>query len=237
MSAGDSIAEEDRTLVGINTTNPKEELDVKGNVAVDTVKINRSIFLPNNELTFTYWYPGTGPDEEIPDFSPLFGGGGGTPAGVRTLLTIKKPANSGMLFGIGTTDPKAMLHVNGTSYLIGNVAIGNDIDYTKINDYRLTVSGRILAENVVIKAKHDWPDYVFETGYKTKTLNEIEDFIKDNGHLPDMPSAKDANENGIDLGKMDMLLLKKIEELTLLMIEQNRVIQEQSRIIKELQCK
>ena len=79
------------------------------------------------------------------------------------------------------------------------------------------------------------PDYVFEEGYDLSTLEEVEAYIKDNKHLPEVPSAKEMEENGIELAQMNMLLLKKIEELTLHLIEQNKLIHEQNRRIESLE--
>ena len=69
------------------------------------------------------------------------------------------------------------------------------------------------------------PDYVFEPTYDLKPLAEIETYIKENKHLPEVPSAKEMEKNGVQLGEMNMLLLKKIEELTLHIIEQNKRIE------------
>ena len=61
----------------------------------------------------------------------------------------------------------------------------------------------------------DWPDYVFNSTYQLRPLAEVEAFIKTNSHLPEIPSAEEVANEGIDLAEMDASLLKKIEELTL----------------------
>jgi len=66
---------------------------------------------------------------------------------------------------------------------------------------------------------------VFDKNYRLLTLKEVEEFIKENHHLPDVPSEKEVAENGIDVEEMDGILLKKIEELTLYIIEQNKEIE------------
>ncbi|TXE15599.1 hypothetical protein ES692_15995 [Psychroserpens burtonensis] len=83
--------------------------------------------------------------------------------------------------------------------------------------YNLTVNGKMRAHSV--KVYTDWADYVFEEDYKLPTLEEVEAFIKLNGHLQDIPSAAEVEENGIELGEMNKLLLQKIEELMLYTIE------------------
>ena len=72
----------------------------------------------------------------------------------------------------------------------------------------------------------DWPDYVFGEGYAIPSLESTEDFIRDNGHLPGVPSAAEVEEQGLNLGEMNKILMQKIEELTLQIIELNKQIQE-----------
>ena len=83
---------------------------------------------------------------------------------------------------------------------------------------RLAVDGTIIAKEVIITID-DFPDYVFEKSYKLRPLSELESFIGLNGHLPDVPSAEQVEKEGVKMGEMDALLLKKIEELTLYVIE------------------
>ncbi len=100
----------------------------------------------------------------------------------------------------------------------GNVGIGTSNTF----GYKLAVNGTIGAKEVKVENTSAWPDYVFSDNYKLNDLNEIENFVKENKHLPDIPSAREVEENGIQLGEMDAKLLQKIEELTLYMIEQNK---------------
>jgi hypothetical protein len=91
--------------------------------------------------------------------------------------------------------------------------------------YNLAVVGSILAEGVTVKLQSSgWPDFVFENTYILPTLKEVEQHIKDNGYLIDMPSSKDVETNGINLGEMNIKLLQKIEELTLYVIQQQKDI-------------
>ena len=77
-------------------------------------------------------------------------------------------------------------------------------------------------------------DFVFEEDYELKTIGEVEDFINENGHLPDIPPAAQSEEHGLEVGEMSARLLQKIEELTLYTIEQQKQLDEQAKLIKEL---
>jgi hypothetical protein len=95
----------------------------------------------------------------------------------------------------------------------GNVGIGESSP-----NYKLSVNGTIGAKEVKV-ASSGWSDFVFEPDYHLPTLQEVENYIDQNGHLPDIPSAEEVEEHGISLGEMDAKLLQKIEELTLYVIE------------------
>lgn len=97
-----------------------------------------------------------------------------------------------------------MTLTNGGNVGIGTITPGN----------KLEVNGTIRSKEVIVEAT-GWPDYVIEADYKLPTLAEIEAYIKAYNHLPGVPSAKQVEENGLTLGEMNALLLKKIEELTL----------------------
>lgn len=102
----------------------------------------------------------------------------------------------------------------------GNVGIGTTNPTSK-----LTVAGNIASREVKVTIDAGLvPDYVFANDYKLKSLQEVEDFIKKNKHLPEIPSAKEIEKNGLMLAQMNMNLLKKMEELTLYMIEQSKQI-------------
>lgn len=112
----------------------------------------------------------------------------------------------------------------------GKVAIGTT---ETPNDSKLYVKGSILSENVKVATFQNWPDYVFEKGYQLKSLSEVEKFIAENKHLPEVPSAKEVEENGISLPEMDAALLKKMEELTLYMIQQNKQMKTQQELMQK----
>jgi hypothetical protein len=118
-----------------------------------------------------------------------------------------------------------------TSY----VAIGfTPGTYTVPNKFKLAVKGNIICEELRVQYAASWSDFVFDKSYKLKSLEEVESFIKENKHLPDVPSAEEVAKNGIESGKMDATLLQKIEELTLYMIEQKKQMDVQNAELKKL---
>ena len=116
-------------------------------------------------------------------------------------------------------DPLMILEpYNGGKVKIGDVTAGWN------GNYKLFVEKGILTEKVkvAIKGSSNWSDYVFEEDYKLNSLNKVEKYVKKNKHLPNVPSADEIVENGINLGEMDATLLRQIEELWLHTIELNR---------------
>jgi hypothetical protein len=121
---------------------------------------------------------------------------------------------------------------NNTSYVAIGFVPGT---YTVPVNYKLAVKGKIICEELKVKYAGQWSDYVFEDNYKLLKLSEVEKFILDNKHLPSVPSAKEIENNGFELGEMDATLLKKIEELTLYLIEQDKLMQKMARRIEVLE--
>lgn len=111
----------------------------------------------------------------------------------------------------------------------GNIGIGTHAP----GDYRLAVEGILGARKIKV-TQAAWADYVFDSCYQLKPLNQVEQYIQENKHLPDVPSAATVDKEGIDVGDSQALLLKKIEELTLYIIQQNKEIKAQHEEIKEL---
>jgi hypothetical protein len=116
----------------------------------------------------------------------------------------------------------------------GQVGIGTMLTLNP-NNYTLAVKGKIGAQEVQVEnTSSTWADYVFENDYKLRSLNEVETYIKENKHLPEIPSKEEVAENGHKLGEMDVLLLKKIEELTLYVIALKKQLEEQQQQVEIL---
>ncbi|MGF7076233.1 hypothetical protein [Mucilaginibacter sp. 3215] len=107
-----------------------------------------------------------------------------------------------------------LLYIRGD----GNVAIGT----SDPKGYKLAVNGSVIATSVTVKLYGSWADYVFKPTYKLQPLAEVKSYIDQNQHLPEIPSADEVEKNGQNLGEMNKLLLKKVEELTLYAIENER---------------
>ncbi|ADV50394.1 Fibronectin type III domain protein [Cellulophaga algicola DSM 14237] len=105
-------------------------------------------------------------------------------------------------------------------YANQNVGIGT----TDTQGYRLAVAGNVVAEEVKVALQVNWPDYVFDKKYELPSLEQVEKYINENGYLMHMPSASEVEENGILIGEMNAKLLRKIEELTLYTITQEKKI-------------
>ncbi|MDD3050524.1 MAG: hypothetical protein PHR06_05195 [Candidatus Cloacimonetes bacterium] len=123
---------------------------------------------------------------------------------------------------IGATDlPESnpLLYVAGKSQFDNQVVIGTSVTPNTPSDCKLAVAGKIYSEGVVVRSFVNWPDYVFEEDYNLSSLEEVENFVKANKHLPGVPSAREIEEGNLSLGEMQASLMKKVEELTLYLIE------------------
>lgn len=166
-----------------------------------------------------------------------FNAASGASSGVADPLTIQR---SNMAVGINNNNPQAKLHIKGngldntTSSLLvnnnantelfrildnGNVGIG-----TANPQSMLAVNGNITARKVVVTA-NGWADYVFGDNYQLPSLPQVEEYIHRNKHLPDVVSAEEVKKNGVDLAENQAALLRKVEEVTLYLIEEHRQLE------------
>lgn len=103
------------------------------------------------------------------------------------------------------------------------------------SDALLTVSGKMVAQSCYVTL-NNWADDVFDPSYQVLSLPAIESFYKTNKHLPEVPSEQEVLEKGIDVGEMNRLLLKKIEELTVLMVEQDKKLSAYAKEVEALKA-
>jgi hypothetical protein len=200
--------------VGIGTTTPSMKLEVMGDISLPSATGNKQIYT---------WSPND------PNWRIGMGVNTGFSKSLATSHTqyLTYSTDSGHGFAIGVNGGQSSFEVRGSdhrAFFRGNVGIG-----TTTPDAELAVNGQIHAEEVKVDLTVEGPDYVFEPNYNLPSLTSIESYIKENKHLPEVPSAKEMEKNGVNVGEMEMLLLKKIEELTLYVIEQNKKIEQQMK--------
>lgn len=126
-------------------------------------------------------------------------------------------------------------NANGTLFSVGgngNVAIGT----TNSQGYKLAVEGTIAGRKVKV-TQETWADFVFHSDYALPSLQEVSHFVQQHKHLPGIPSEKEVKEKGLDLGEMNKLLLQKVEEQLLYIIELNKTVNELSRKTQQLEKK
>jgi hypothetical protein len=149
---------------------------------------------------------------------------------IKSITNAPNPGYSnGMEFGASpgysiyfSTNYEPVMMITNT----GNVGIG-----TSNPAYKLSVNGTIQSKEVIVQT--GWSDYVFDKNYQLRSLNEVDNYINQNKHLPDVPSANEVENNGVKVAQMDSILIKKIEELTLYVIDQNKQIQQlQQKVIQ-----
>ncbi len=121
--------------------------------------------------------------------------------------------------------------VNGYSVFNNGISIGTT---SLPSGYSFSVNGSAIATSVTVKLNSAWPDYVFKKDYQLPSLQEVKAYIDQNQHLPEIPSEQQIAKEGLNLGEMNKLLMKKVEELTLYLIEKDKEKEEQAAINREL---
>jgi hypothetical protein len=219
--------------VGIATASPDSALDVSGNTLTlgsesgnnsrgnNTTKLNRVAMPPYAiaNLNFATFAGATTSTDNIAAF-----GGGAAGFSAATLITFHTGATT------NTDTGSERMRINSS----GNVGIGTTAPTQKLEvagNIRVT-GGSFIDDGVTLNA----PDYVFESDYRLMTLDELRAFIARKKHLPNMPSAAEIRQNGLNLSQYQMKLLEKIEELTLHVLSEQKLRQEQQKEIEQLKA-
>lgn len=203
-------------FVGIGTTTPGQALTVKGNLSVSPTGTT-AVETNNGNLMIT------------------------KPAASGQYINLSRSGNASWSIGtVYNSNTFAIGQGNATDASFttpifnitttGNVGIG-----AVAPQYKLDVAGTIRAAEVKIVSINQFADFVFDKNYELPALKEVNNFIQKNGHLPNIPSAKEVKENGINLVEMQVKLLQKVEELTLYALDQQKHIEEQQKRIEELE--
>ena len=226
--------------VGIGITNPQTQFEVvSGNRAISfnntisgvTTGGILAISRPDDGMKTLYLGPSAAPTTD----NVIYGSGGGS----ELRLVSGGLASGGFGFYINMTNTTAFASARPTPVMkidgLGNVGIGIG---TNTPDAKLSVGGTVHSREVIVNLSGAvGPDYVFAKDYSLPSLDEVKAYIDQHQHLPEVPSAKEMEENGIKVGEMNLLLLKKIEELTLYVIELKNENIQQSKEIAEMKSK
>ncbi|WP_046755483.1 hypothetical protein [Kordia jejudonensis] len=192
--------------VGIGTDNPEARFDVR---LGDKQEIRIQPEVPNTYGGISFKHSDGSENWRIRAFSNFHGGYG-------NILSIVSSNKDNLWISAGKT------------------MIGDWFDFDPCedcDDYELFVKKGIRTQKIKVDvAAGVWADYVFAKNYNLKPLEEVETFINENGHLPNIPSAEEVESEGLNLGEIDAKLLEKIEELTLYVIELKKEINELKKI-------
>jgi hypothetical protein len=196
---GDIILNQSGGNVGIGTATPGDKLSVMGNISVPLLSGIGSVLTDRSpydgKSIGNYAVGWYGDSENSGAPMAYFSGFGGIKFFAQGVPRMTVASNGNV--GIGTTSP---------------------------GSFKLAVNGKIWTQEVNVAMTNPGPDYVFEKNYDLLSLTELETYISQNKHLPEVPSAKEMEKDGLNLKEMNLILLKKVEELTLHLIEQNKTI-------------
>ena len=238
--------------VGIGTMNPQKKLHVNGDILLSGQSPSLLFSKSENStiVNFGIKYLSTnqignnkaGLDFFIPAIDPN--------NSKNFLLHISEDGN----VGIGTGSPGARLDINyehngGYSYATKIYLSGNSTEKCKsiavlqngVERFVVWGNGKVNVNNtlyakaveVIYNPMIGWPDNVFEPNYNLMPLKELEQYIFKNKHLPNVPTQDEISKNGMDVYEMNAILLKKVEELTLYVIEQQKQIEQLENKIKK----
>ena len=210
---GPSVA--NRFSLGVGVTSGNEYLTIisGGNVGIANTSPQAKLHISNGDLLLqnptsgypTLWLKNVAGTNTLKlDYNSIIGAGSN--------LIVRSGSSAIVLNDVG-----------------GNVGIG-----TANPNQKLTVNGTVYAKEFKVDLSVPGPDYVFEKDYRLPSLEEIKNYIDQNKHLPEVPSAKEMEANGINMGEMNMILLKKIEELTLYLLDQQKQLNAQQKEIQSL---
>ncbi|MEX1193191.1 MAG: hypothetical protein WEA99_14570, partial [Brumimicrobium sp.] len=198
--------------IGVGTNSPQKLLDIRGTTQTRKLEVGRE-------------YSG----------SSLISG-------------FRSNVSSNTVLTLGNYNPQTQTeHVALELKSAGELSLNHNSSYQGATDRVFTISNdnrkivyvdandeTLYARKIVVD-EEVWPDYVFKTDYELMPLNKVKAFIAQNGHLPNVPSAEEVEENGVDLGETAKITMEKVEELTLYLIEQQELLEKQQELLKQQQ--
>lgn len=221
-------------MVGIGTGTPTAKLDVLGtgkfssNVAVGS-SINTHVQLlvkPSDPANIGMCVE----TPSIADYNYSFKSVLSNPKAKAIAVTAPAAAEDKfVVWGDGTVNIRTDFTQSIKSLSVTDNNSGKDV-------FRIMSNGHVFATELTIKLKDDFPDYVFAKNYQLMSLSDLNTFIENNNHLPNIPNAKEVKENGLSLGEMQVKQMEKIEELTLYILELNKrlsALEQENKSLKE----
>jgi hypothetical protein len=234
--------------VGIGVLDPQRTFHVRGSGSV--MRIDRDDTNPgllfvkmNSGFTTTEesWFIGGGGTSNIGDFIIRDMGTAVGGNGIGDRLKIKPSGNVEITktLTVGTSNiiNGTIAHFDGRVYISENDGSEEPLPSSTSDEYGnflLWVEEGIVSNDLAILESSEWPDYVFDEGYNLPTLDNVASFVKENGHLHNMPSAEEVESKGFTVSDMTKRIVQTVEELTLYTIEQEKKIKAQMFVIEEL---
>jgi len=222
--------------VGIGTTTtPQAKLEVAGDFKAQDADIAGNLTANSATITTLSMDNLTAKTATITGSSTLMGN--------VTVGTTSQPANlnvingalsakSANITGDLVADSATITNLTTATLNLSNTTLDN-LSVITLNAKNAFVNGKIKTKEIEVTVQ-GWGDHVFAEDYNLMPLNEVAQYIKENSHLPEIPSAKEVVENGIELGGMQRKLIMKIEELTLYILQQNQQLIDLQNQINEL---
>lgn len=235
--------------VGIGISNPVSKFEVQGDASAATNIINsESNYTGNTDVRAVRGYSITNPGYGIGgEFIGGYMGARNEAQGTTGTFTvygsynIASNSSTGTAYGVyGTASSSG----GGNAYAVyaaGDLKASSQLfvgttatDEAAASSYEVLVDGEIICEDMTVELSQNWPDYVFKDDYDLMPLGKVEQFITQNGHLPNMPSEQDVYDNmGFSVEETTLKMLEKIEELTLYMIELKKENEELRQMIEK----
>ncbi|EHQ24327.1 hypothetical protein [Mucilaginibacter paludis] len=198
---------------GVGTLTPQASFEVTTNTIMGSAgnKFNTALTLIKNGDTY-------GVDKPV---LTLRHSGHGNNAFVNPLT------DSGIIKiqGFSTQMANKAINSNENFFVFTNGTVGVNTAYVP-SGYNLAINGKAIAASFTVQLKSAWPDYVFKPSYPLMPLSVLKSYIDQNHHLPEVPSAAEVRNDGLNLGEMNKVLIKKVEELTLYLIEKDNEMQQ-----------
>ena len=215
---GDAAIDED-FLFNMETNSDRRVLNIHNKT--NTSSVTHAVYARHDGA-------GSGPKR-----AGLFGVSGGTGTNIGVMATASGSTEENIAvygYAIGANARSAYFD-QGDVQIDDVLMIGTD---QKASGYKLNVNGKIIGEELRIQEIEEWPDYVFEPEYELMPLDILEDEISKLGHLPAIPSAEVIESEGLDSGSMHKMTMRKVEELTLYLIELNKQNQALQNTVNDL---